>query len=182
MPAPRQANASAGAPARGLMTSGNAQKESSGAAIESRKENGRVPEGGLRVYENGREIFRMPTPPVSATVERGAEKGAATDSGSQPAGIVEVSSAAAEGSLLRRVEPEYPELALAQRVQGPVLLEVRIRPDGAVEEVNLVSGPPLLAEAAVAAVRQWRFKPQRVNGRAVEMETRITLKFTLPPN
>jgi TonB family protein len=182
MPASRQANASAGAPAGELMTSGNAQKESSSEAVESRKGNGRVPEGGLRVYENGREVFRMPTPPVAATAERGAEKGAGADSGSQPEGIVEVSSAAAEGSLLRRVEPEYPEQALAQRVQGPVLLEVRIRPDGAVQEVKLVSGPPLLAQAAVAAVRQWRFKPRTVNGRAVEMETRITLKFTLPPN
>ena len=180
-PAASQANKSAGVPARGLMTSGNAQKESS-AGVESRTQNGRAPEGSLRVYENGREIFRMPTPQVAATAAGAAGKGVAADAGSQPGEIVEVSSATAEGSLLRRVEPEYPEQALAQRVQGAVLLEVRINPDGAVQEVKLVSGPPLLAEAAIAAVRQWRFKPRRVNGRAVEMETRITLKFTLPPN
>jgi len=51
-----------------------------------------------------------------------------------------------------------------------------------VQDVTLVSGDILLGEAATAAVRQWRFKPQKVNGQPVEMETKVTLRFTLPPS
>jgi protein TonB len=57
---------------------------------------------------------------------------------------------------------------------------VDIDPDGAVQEIQLVSGPPLLAQAAMDAVRQWRFKPHPVNGRRVEMQTLVTLNFRLP--
>ena len=178
--AAKQVNASAGEP--GSMKPATTQSKSTTGRSESRTEHSRVPEGSLRVYENGKEIFRMPPSEAGATGVRPAEKEANIGSGLQPARIVELSPDAAEGSLLRRVEPEYPEQALTQRVQGPVLLDVHISEEGAVQEVKLVSGSPLLAEAAIAAVRQWRFKPQTVSGRAVEMETRITLKFTLPPS
>jgi TonB family protein len=177
--AARRGTANASAP--GPMTPANAQNKSTPGQSGS-GENARVPEGSLRVYENGKEIFRMPPSEAGATEMRSGEKDAKTDSGLQPASVVELSPDAAEGSLLRRVEPEYPEQALTQRVQGPVLLDVHISQEGAVQEIKLVSGEPLLAEAAIAAVRQWRFKPRTVNGHAVEMETRITLKFTLPTN
>ena len=81
---------------------------------------------------------------------------------------------------MHRVEPQYPEQALVQHVQGTVLLDVLMNRQGAVQNILLVSGDPLLADAAIAAVRQWRFKPQIVNGRAVESETRVTLRFVLP--
>jgi periplasmic protein TonB len=60
------------------------------------------------------------------------------------------------------------------------VLEVRIGRDGAVQNVKLVSGQPSLANAATAAVKQWRFRPQMVQGQPVEMQTRITLNFRLP--
>jgi TonB family protein len=150
----------------------NAQVNSGkGGAVggEGPAEDAQVPDGGLRVYENGREVFRMP-----------AAKNTGTNT-AQPNPKVSQSQDVAEGGLLRRVEPEYPEKALAQRVQGPVVLGLRIGKDGAVQNVNLVSGDPLLVNAAMAAVRQWRFKPRTENGRAVEMETQITLNFSLPP-
>ncbi|HWO37406.1 MAG TPA: TonB family protein, partial [Candidatus Acidoferrum sp.] len=147
---------------------------------ESRTEKPRVPEGSLRVYENGREIFRMPPSAGDGTGAPPGLKSANTDSLLQPASIVELSSDAAEGILVRRVEPDYPEQALAQRVQGPVLLNVRIGKEGTVQGVKVISGDPRLAEAATTAVRQWRFKPHTVSGVAVEMETEITLNFTLP--
>jgi TonB family protein len=134
-------------------------------------------EGSLRVYENGKEIFRMPPAGTDAT---GAASEKNASAAVQPASIVELSPDAAEGSLLRRVEPEYPEQALAQHVQGPVLLDLHIGQDGSVQEIKVVSGDAQLAAAAATAVRQWRFKPQIVHGRPVEMETQITLKFTLP--
>jgi TonB family protein len=143
------------------MTPASGQSKSPTELPAFQMEKGRVPEGGLRVYENGKEIFRMPA---------------------APGGIVEVSPDAAEGSLLRRVEPEYPEAARVQRIQGPVLLDVRISGEGAVQEIKVLSGDPVLAQAAVGAVRQWRFKPRTMNGHPVELETKITLKFTLPSN
>jgi len=154
------------------------QNKATTSEIASRPETAHLPEGTLRVYENGKEIFRMSPLGTDAGGAASAEKSAS--SAVHPASIVELSPDAAEGSLLRRVEPEYPEQALAQHVQGPVLLDLRIGKDGTVEEIKVVSGDAQLAAAAAAAVRQWRFKPQFVHGRPVEMETQITLKFTLP--
>jgi protein TonB len=98
----------------------------------------------------------------------------------EAAGILEVPPEAVEGSLLHRVEPDYPAEARQQQVQGPVVLDVRIGRDGAIQEVNLLSGQRLLADAAIAAVKQWRFKPRVVNGQPVETQTKVTLNFRLP--
>jgi TonB family protein len=139
-----------------------------------------VPAGGLRVYENGKEVFRLPA--SGNTVAPGAEPkpGVERASAVQPEQAVELTPAAAEGSLLHRVEPEYPEQARKQQMEGPVALDVRIGADGAVQEIKLLSGSPLLAQAATDAVKQWRFKPRTVGGRQVEMQTKVTLNFRLP--
>jgi protein TonB len=86
----------------------------------------------------------------------------------------------AEGSLVHRVEPDYPEEARKQGIQGAVVLEVHIGRDGAIQDVKVVSGQLLLANAAIAAVKQWRIRPHMVQGQPVEMQTRITLNFRLP--
>lgn len=86
----------------------------------------------------------------------------------------------ADSSLLYRVEPDYPEAARRQNIQGSVVLEVRIGADGSVQDVRVASGPPLLAQAASDAVKQWKFKPHLVNGSPVEMQTMVTLNFRLP--
>lgn len=83
------------------------------------------------------------------------------------------------GSLIRRVEPSYPPLAKAARVQGPVVLEAVISKTGTIENLQLISGHPMLAGAAIDAVRQWRYKPYILNGEAIEVETQITVNFTL---
>jgi protein TonB len=87
---------------------------------------------------------------------------------------------AGENVVLRRVEPKYPEQARVQHLEGPVVLDVRIGKEGAVQEATVVSGDPVLAAAAVEAVRQWSFRPRMEGGHAVEMETEITLNFKLP--
>jgi TonB family protein len=94
--------------------------------------------------------------------------------------VLTLSEGLAEGNLLYRVEPDYPEEARRQGVQGPVALDLHISKDGLVQGVNLVSGQPLLAQAATAAVKQWRFRTRYVNGNEVEMQARITLHFALP--
>jgi len=147
------------------------------------------PEGSLLVYDNGKEVFRI-SPAVEGKAAKATDSnktGAQSDAPSEvqrgstmEPGIVELAPDVAEGSLLQRVEPEYPEEARQQRIQGAVVLEVRIGRDGAIEEVNLVSGQPLLAKAAIAAVKQWRFKPRLENGQPVGMQTRVTLNFRMP--
>lgn len=98
----------------------------------------------------------------------------------QPAEIIKLSPDAAEHSLIYRQEPEYPEEARRQGIEGPVVLDVRVGGDGAVQNASLVSGQEILGKAAIAAVKQWRFKPHYSQGRPAEMQTRVTLNFRLP--
>lgn len=84
-----------------------------------------------------------------------------------------------QGMLIRRVEPVYPPMARAARVQGPVLLAAVISKDGTIENLRTISGHPLLVPAAISAVSQWRYRPYILNGEAIEVETQITVNFIL---
>lgn len=84
-----------------------------------------------------------------------------------------------QGSLIRRVEPIYPPLARTARIQGAVVLEAVIGKDGTMQRLQVISGHPMLAPAAVEAVRQWRYRPYILNGEAIEVETQITVNFIL---
>ena len=182
-PAAKRTSASAGSQVQPSMTPGSAASKTATGQAGSGTENPRVQEGSLRVYENGKEIFRMsPSDVERAGKAEATKKDTNTGSVLQPAGTIELAPDAAEGSLVHRVEPQYPEPALAQRVQGLVVLDAHIGSDGVVKEIKVVSGDSLLVQAAIVAVKQWRFKPQTVDGRAVDMQTQITLKFTLPPS
>jgi TonB family protein len=136
--------------------------------------------GELLVYENGREVFHIPPARRPAESQHPAEGLVQPASSVEPADTMELSAAAAESGLVHRVEPDYPEEARRQGVQGAVVLEVHINPAGAVQELKLISGSPLLAQAATDAVRQWKFKPHTVNGHRAEMQTVVTLNFRLP--
>ena len=83
------------------------------------------------------------------------------------------------GYLVRRVEPRYPPLAIATRVQGTVELLAVIDTHGNIERLQLLSGHPLLVRAAIDAVRQWKYRPYVLNGSPVEVETHVTVTFTL---
>lgn len=93
---------------------------------------------------------------------------------------VQVPGSVMQQHLLHRVDPEYPADAEKARVQGVVVLSTSIAPDGRVKNVAPVSGPPLLAQAAVNAVRWWRFQPYQLEGQAVPVETTIEIDFQLP--
>ena len=80
---------------------------------------------------------------------------------------------------IHRVDPTYPETARTQHIEGPVVLIAHLLGDGTVGEIEIVTGDPLLAEAATQAVKQWKYPPCYVNGQAVERQERITVKFTL---
>lgn len=136
--------------------------------------------GALTVYENGREVFRVPPQGQVEPPEDTAGSVVKQASSVEPADTMELSTSAAEDGLALRVEPDYPEEARRQRIQGAVVLDVHIRRDGSVQEVRVVEGPALLARAAIDAVKQWRFKTRSANGHLVEMQTRVTLNFRLP--
>jgi periplasmic protein TonB len=87
-----------------------------------------------------------------------------------------------QGSLIRRVEPVYPPLARNARIQGPVVLEAVIGKNGGMENLRLISGHPMLTQAAIQAVSQWLYKPYILNGEAIEVETQITVNFILGGN
>jgi len=92
---------------------------------------------------------------------------------------VAVSQGVLQGYLVNRVQPRYPAIARQARVEGTVLLAATINRQGDIEDLQLISGHPMLAPAAIEAVRQWRYRPYRLNGRPVEVQTRITLVFSL---
>jgi protein TonB len=81
--------------------------------------------------------------------------------------------------LLYKVVPVYPHIAVTTRTEGTVYLLGVIGTDGAIQSLRVLKGHPLLVGAALDAVRQWRYKPTILNGRAVEVEAPITVTFTL---
>jgi len=92
---------------------------------------------------------------------------------------VRISQGVTKGLLIHKLEPTYPALARAARVQGYVVLSAVIDTNGQITNLQLVSGHPMLVPAAIEAVRQWRYKPYLLNGQPVEVETTITVIFTL---
>ena len=92
---------------------------------------------------------------------------------------VRVSQGVTQGLLIRKVQPTYPPLARQARIQGAVLLQAEISKDGTIQNLRLISGHPMLTSAAIDAVKQWRYKPYILNGEPVEVETQITVNFTL---
>jgi protein TonB len=92
---------------------------------------------------------------------------------------VRVSQGVSQGLLVRKVNPNYPPLARQARIQGQVVLQAEISKDGSIENLRLVSGHPMLAPAAIDAVKQWKYKPYFLNGEPVEVETQITVIFSL---
>jgi TonB family protein len=115
--------------------------------------------------------FSAPHPPVgppSADTHKTSEKS-----------IVKVSEGVQQAQLVSRIVPRYPPLAVQTRKEGTVLLHAIISIDGRITALEVVSGPPLLVQAAVDAVRQWRYRPTYLHGEPVEVETSITVIFRL---
>jgi len=87
-----------------------------------------------------------------------------------------------EALLVRKVHPVYPRTAIITRTVGAVQLHAIIARDGSIQSLNVMSGNPILAQAALDAVRQWRYKPYMLNDEAVEVETFITVNFRAATN
>jgi periplasmic protein TonB len=92
---------------------------------------------------------------------------------------VRVSQGVVSGLKVRDVKPNYPPLARQARIQGTVVLHAVIGKDGSIQNLTLISGHPMLAPAAIDAVKQWKYRPYLLNGEPVEVDTEVQVNFTL---
>ena len=92
---------------------------------------------------------------------------------------INISGGVAQGMLLQKVTPVYPPIAKAARVQGTVVLEAQISKTGSIENLQVISGPAMLQQAAIEAVKQWRYRPYLLNNEPVEVETTVNVIFSL---
>lgn len=92
---------------------------------------------------------------------------------------VRVSQGVVSGLKIREVKPVYPPIAKTARVQGNVVLQAEISKEGTIQNLRVLSGPPLLIQSALDAVKQWRYRPYVLNGEPVEVETTVTVMFSL---
>jgi protein TonB len=96
-----------------------------------------------------------------------------------PSRIPVISSGVMEGRKISGAEPRYPTIAIAAHMQGIVVLAAAISKTGAIKNPRVMSGPPMLAPAAVDAVQTWRYRPYLLNGEPVEVETSVRVIFNL---
>jgi len=96
-----------------------------------------------------------------------------------PVKRVRVAARVVEANLIHDVPPQYPAEAGRARIEGTVVLLAVIGIDGSVKDVRVENGLPILAQAAIDAVKQWRYKPYLIDGEPVEVDSRITINFTL---
>src|SRR5262245_19444020 len=127
---------------------------------------------GMPGGANMGEALPPPPPPTPTPVV----KPAATPA---PDAVVRLTSKLTQGRVLRRVQPPYPVIAKQAHIQGSVQVQIEISDEGAVTHVTLLSGHPLLRDAALQAAKQWLFIPTALNGQRVRAIGLLTFNFTL---
>jgi protein TonB len=123
------------------------------------------PDGIINLARNASDANFVPKPPV--------------DTKPRPSAPVKVSGRVQEALLVNRVEPKYSRIAIMMRLEGTVELRAIIGKDGTIHSLELLSGHPVLGRDAMLAVQEWRYRPTLLGGEPVEVETRITVVFTL---
>jgi len=93
---------------------------------------------------------------------------------------LKVSQGVSQGLLVKKVPPVYPQQAVQMRIQGAVQMVATISKEGNISDVKLITGDAILARAAMDAVKQWKYKPYYLNGEPVEIQTQVTVNFSLP--
>jgi TonB family protein len=125
------------------------------------------------------EIVEQKVPNVGGFGTGVSPQSSSASGTSEIAGRVRVSYGVSEGLLVTKVAPTYPDLARSARIQGTVVMKALISKTGEVESLELISGHPMLAPAALEAVKQWKYRPYMLNGNAVAVETLIKVNFAL---
>lgn len=121
-------------------------------------------EGGLALTQSQDQI--SPPAPPETTQQNAPQR-------------VRVAAGVTSGLLINKVQPIYPKKARRKRIEGVVVMTARISRQGDITDLQVVSGDPMLAKAAMDAVEQWKYRPYLFNGDAVEVETQILVNFRL---
>ena len=135
----------------------------------------------VRPGSNSVRVDLQPGAPSQPASDASATEKLTANVTSNAAERVQMSADTAE-AVSRPVNPGYPLLARQMKVQGSVILQALISKDGTIQDLHVVSGPPILASAAQTAVRQWHFKPHYLGTEAVETQAKITVNFTISTN
>ena len=131
-----------------------------------------------RALSQGDSSVKLEMQPGDSTaLEQSPQTDSSSPAASNATAHVQLSPGSAQ--VVSRVDPSYPLLAKQMKVQGAVILEALISKTGSIQDIQVLSGPAILSEAAREAVKQWHFKPYYQSGRPVETEARITVNFTI---
>jgi periplasmic protein TonB len=95
---------------------------------------------------------------------------------------VRVEVGVTRGMLIKKVPPKYPKKARKKHIEGVVLLHAKISKEGDIADLSVISGDPMLTQAALDAVKQWKYRPYLLGGKPVEVVTQITVNFQLAAN
>jgi protein TonB len=129
------------------------------------------------VYQNGGDSVTGGTGDLSSLI------GSGTSAPPPPKPVtparIRVGGNVQSAALVSQAKPEYPMIAKTAHVSGTIVLHAIIAKDGSIQELQYVSGPPLLMKSAMDAVKQWRYKPTQLNGDPVEVDTTISVVFSL---
>lgn len=158
--------------------------------LEAKPDNGKTDAKPLLVKSNGRKRQSAttdesaPQPPseiAAANASDNSLSGLISSSApalpKAPVTALRVSQGVSQGLLIKRVKPVYPQAALAIHAQGAVQIEATVNKEGMVVNPKVLSGDAVLAQSALDAVRQWRYKPYYLDGEPVEIKTQITVNF-----
>jgi protein TonB len=129
-----------------------------------------------RSVSSGDSSVKLDMQPSAAAAPEQSSQGS-TPGASNATAQVQLSAGGVQ--VVSRVDPSYPLLAKQMKVQGAVILEALISKTGSIQDIQVLSGPAILSEAAREAVKQWHFKPYYQSGQPVETEARITVNFTI---
>jgi len=139
----------------------------------------RVPRWLMMAMFGGFCISIMRGQIASTTLQQTASTSSSTASGETTQDPVKLEGGMKPGTIVRKVQPSYPEEARRARIGGTVVLHAIIAKDGTIKNLSIVSGPELLQEAAAEAVKQWVYEPYLVNGQPSEVDTLIRVNFSL---
>ncbi len=176
------------APSKNERKSAKVSEPDAGAPFSATTERAALPPLQVEVVAGNRHTH---VPARSNAIHLDVDSGAASSASDTPtatqgamvsaADRVQLSPQTAQNVTVS-VPPDYPLLARQMKVQGAVILQALISREGSIQELQIISGPGILATAAREAVKQWRFKPYYQNGQPVETQARITVNFTISTN
>jgi TonB family protein len=175
-------------------SSSSSSTSSATVAAKAKGRNDLSSHGGLVIYQNGKVIYRefprargnQELPPQTRPESNNSAVAASVGLQQGQSGVAEGASVSSlppgitGGRLLQSLRPQYPPEAIRDKREGSVLLHGTVAENGGMQDLEVVNGDPILSQAALAAVQQWKYEPYRRNGKPINMPIDISIEFNLP--